>query len=326
MSVLEIDETTKRLLLAEIEREEAEIRAQACAPFGPLTVNLSADDSLFLDAGACLLRLDDCIQGLISDGADLAEINARLISREAVSSSHIEGEATHIGHLDMAGMILERSDPKSAALWGRETPSMSEATVLQCAAGTQRLMSSHCSISAVREAHRRLMDGTDKRPGQFRKPKDLVWIMRQGRVGYVPPLGGPPITRMMNDLADWVKAQLARMSDAPSQNQRYAFAVAASGIAHLRFESIHPFVDGNGRAGRSFAEAIIGKARPAACLRVPIGIASAFSAGELRQSYYNALNTHRDNPPAFARWWARQVMVAAEQALQIVTHADPRGA
>lgn len=320
MSLPEIDAATRRWLLAEVEREEAQIRAQASPAFEPLDDELAVDDSLFVDVGSCLVDLDAAVQDLILDGGDLAAFNARLISREAVCSSHIEGEATHIGYFDVAEMILERNEPKSV-LWGREPPTESEATVLRCATATRRLVHSRCSISAVREAHRRLMEGTEKKPGRFRGPKDLVWIMRKGEVSYVPPLGGPPISRMMNDLGEWVKTQLARLGELAPQHQRYALAVAVSGMAHLRFESIHPFVDGNGRTGRSFSEAIIAKARPAAHLRAPVGIASAFSYGDRRQSYYQALREHREDPPEFAKWWAQQVMVAAGTALKIINNS-----
>jgi Fic family protein len=93
------------------------------------------------------------------------------------------------------------------------------------------------------ESHRRLMRGVrgaDKAPGQIRKTQN--WIggtppSRPGNARFVPP---PPedVPEAMTELERWIH------SDDPLP------PLIKAGLAHAQFETIHPFLDGNGRIGR----------------------------------------------------------------------------
>jgi len=90
------------------------------------------------------------------------------------------------------------------------------------------------------EAHKRLMKGArggDKQPGAVRKSQNCVGGTRPGNARFVPP---PPdqVPGAMTALERWIH------SDDPLP------PLIKAGLAHVQFETIHPFLDGNGRIGR----------------------------------------------------------------------------
>lgn len=90
------------------------------------------------------------------------------------------------------------------------------------------------------EAHRRLMKGVrgeQKLPGEIRRSQNWIGGTRPGTARFVPP---PPdeVPELMARLERWLHS-----SDSLPPLVRI-------GLAHVQFESIHPFLDGNGRIGR----------------------------------------------------------------------------
>jgi Fic family protein len=90
------------------------------------------------------------------------------------------------------------------------------------------------------EAHKRLMAGTrgsDKRPGEIRRSQNWIGGTRPGNARFVPP---PPdqVADAMSALEKWIHAT----DPLPP--------LVRVGLAHAQFETIHPFLDGNGRIGR----------------------------------------------------------------------------
>ena len=90
------------------------------------------------------------------------------------------------------------------------------------------------------EAHTRLMKGVrggDKQPGEVRRSQNWVGGTRPGNARFVPP---PPdaVPEALSSLEKWIH-----------RSDRLPPLVRA-GLAHVQFETIHPFLDGNGRIGR----------------------------------------------------------------------------
>jgi len=90
------------------------------------------------------------------------------------------------------------------------------------------------------EAHRRLMRGVrgaDKQPGEIRRSQNWIGGTRPGNARFVPP---PPedVPALMAQLDTWLHS-----GDALPP-------LVKAGLAHVQFETIHPFLDGNGRIGR----------------------------------------------------------------------------
>jgi fido (protein-threonine AMPylation protein) len=90
------------------------------------------------------------------------------------------------------------------------------------------------------EAHKRLMRGVrgaDRQPGEIRRSQNWIGGTRPGNASFVPP---PPekVPALMAQLDKWLHS-----SDALPP-------LVKAGLAHVQFETIHPFLDGNGRIGR----------------------------------------------------------------------------
>ncbi|MFO0829289.1 MAG: Fic family protein [Phycisphaerales bacterium] len=90
------------------------------------------------------------------------------------------------------------------------------------------------------EAHKRLMRGVrgaEKRPGEIRRSQNWIGGTRPGNARYVPP---PPdrVPALLAQLEKWIHAK----DPLPP--------LVRTGLAHVQFETIHPFLDGNGRIGR----------------------------------------------------------------------------
>lgn len=104
------------------------------------------------------------------------------------------------------------------------------------------------SMRLLCEAHRLLLDGVrgaGRQPGELRRSQNWIGGTRPGNAAFVPP---PP-----QHLADLLKA-LERFIHAPDPGLPPLVRVA---LAHAQFETIHPFLDGNGRIGRLLIAALL---------------------------------------------------------------------
>jgi Fic family protein len=96
------------------------------------------------------------------------------------------------------------------------------------------------SVRLLNGAHKRLMSGTrgqSKQPGRLRRSQNWIGGTRPGNARFVPP---PPqlVPDLLGDLESFLNAE----SKLPP--------LVRAGMAHVQFETIHPYLDGNGRVGR----------------------------------------------------------------------------
>jgi Fic family protein len=96
------------------------------------------------------------------------------------------------------------------------------------------------SLRLLKEAHRILLTGAkgeQKAPGEFRRSQNWVGGSRPGNARFVPP----PADKLTDCLHRFEHYLYAKDSLPP---------IVRAGLAHVQFETIHPFLDGNGRVGR----------------------------------------------------------------------------
>ena len=103
------------------------------------------------------------------------------------------------------------------------------------------------SVRLLCEAHRRLLDGArgaGKQPGELRRSQNWIGGTRPGNAGFVPPPPGhgPAL------LADMERFIHSTATDLPP--------MVKVALIHAQFETIHPFLDGNGRIGRLLIAAL----------------------------------------------------------------------
>ncbi|KUK53362.1 MAG: Uncharacterized protein XD78_1265 [Desulfotomaculum sp. 46_296] len=156
------------------------------------------------------------------------------IRKEAVLSSQIEG--TQASLID----ILEFGEEniKSAPMDIKETVNYIRALDY----GLERLESLPVSLRLIKEIHSILLKGTrggKRNPGEFRKIQNWIGPQDSGlnSATFVPP-PVPDMVKAMNDLELFI------------HNENALPILIKVGLVHCQFETIHPFLDGNGRIGR----------------------------------------------------------------------------
>ncbi len=157
------------------------------------------------------------------------------VRKEAVLSSQIEGTQSSLSDL----LLFEADRIPAVAI-----PDVREVSNYVAAQehGIGRLQDGFpLSLRLLREVHRILLRktrGSEKDPGEFRRTQNWIGGSRPGNALYVPP----PVHEMMTALDRLEKF----LHDDPVRTP----PILKAGLAHAQFESIHPFLDGNGRLGR----------------------------------------------------------------------------
>lgn len=156
------------------------------------------------------------------------------VRQEAVLSSQIEG--TQASLVDLLDYEVNEQRP--------QTPRDVEEVVNYVAAmnyGLQRLVELPLSLRLLREIHGQLMAGVrgqERQPGEFRRTQN--WIGPEGSTLNTASFVPPPPHEMNQALGDLERFLHER--DHPP--------LIRAGLVHAQFETIHPFLDGNGRVGR----------------------------------------------------------------------------
>ena len=155
------------------------------------------------------------------------------VTKEAVISSRIEGTQTR---MDEALMSEESIAPERRDDWQEVknyTQALNEAV--------EQLKNLPLSSRLIRSAHKTLLQGVRgeyKAPGEFRRSQNWIGGASIDDAVFVPP-AHIHIEELMGDLENFLHND---QIDVP--------ALVRIGIAHYQFETIHPFLDGNGRIGR----------------------------------------------------------------------------
>ncbi|HEB64968.1 MAG TPA: Fic family protein, partial [Chloroflexi bacterium] len=157
------------------------------------------------------------------------------VRREAVLSSQIEGTQSTLTQL----MLFELEESPGVPLEDVEEVSNYVAALEH---GVARLREGFPLCNRlIREMHAVLLSrgrGSDKEPGEFRRSQNWIGGTRPGNALFVPP---PP------HLVPGCMAALERFLH--DEGNPYPVLLKAA-LAHVQFETIHPFLDGNGRIGR----------------------------------------------------------------------------
>ncbi len=228
-------------------------------------------------------------------------LSIEILSHEAVDSSAIEGE-----HLDRDS--VQSSIQRQLGLAAdrrRATPA--EAGIAEMMVDLYRHLPQPLTEAKLLEWHHLLMRGRDDLAdiGRYRTDTELMQIVSGAiyapRVHYEAPPSGQVAGEMARFL-DWF-SRTAPGGDNPLP------AVTRAGIAHLWFESIHPFEDGNGRIGRAIAEKALAQG-----LSSPVITGMAGTLLKHRKAYYAALE-HASQELEITDWlvWFADKAVEAQQ-------------
>ena len=196
------------------------------------------------------------------------------VRREAVLSSQIEGTESSLSDL-----LLFELDEAPGVPFDDVVEVSGYVAALEH--GMARLREDFpLSNRLLREVHEKLLAsgrGADKQPGEFRRSQNWIGGTRPGNARFVPP---PP--QHVEDCMALLERSIHSADDGLP-------ALVRAALAHAQFETIHPFLDGNGRVGRLL---IVLMLFDAGVLDQPLLYLSYYFK-QHRDEYYRLLNTVR---------------------------------
>jgi Fic family protein len=219
------------------------------------------------------------------------------VRKEAVLSSQIEGTQSSLSEL-----LLFENDAASGAPLADVVEISNYVAAMEH--GLKRLREGFpLSLRLLREVHGVLLAkgrGGEKRPGEFRITQNWIGGSRPGNALFVPP---PP-----DHVVECMSA-LEKFLHDPTHPP-----LIRAGLAHAQFETIHPFLDGNGRTGRLLITLLLCHD---AVLSEPLLYLSLFLKRH-RQTYYDLLQRVRTHG-AWEEWmdfFLHGIEETAEQAAE----------
>lgn len=252
------------------------------------------DRDLHDEALTELSRLDGIVQFL----PNVQLFLYMYVRKEAVLSSQIEGTQSSLSDL----LFFETNQRPAASL---EDITEVSNYVSALNHGIRRLEEGFpLSNRLLREIHGKLLQtgrGSDKEPGEFRRSQNWIGGSRPGTAAFVPPPPGE-VQRCMGEL------------EAFFHQEKGVSALVQAGLSHVQFETIHPFLDGNGRVGRLLITLLLYHRRK---LRQPILYLSLFFK-QHRTEYYRLLQLVREEGDweAWMRFFLRGVQETSANAYQ----------
>lgn len=231
------------------------------------------------------------------------------VRKEAVLSSQIEGTQSSLSDL----LLFELEQQPGVPLDDVQEVSNYVAALDH---GLTRLENGFpLSLRLIKELHDKLLSkgrGSDKQPGEFRRSQNWIGGTRPGNAFFVPP---PPenVQECMGELELF-------LHDQPEHTP----VLLKAALAHVQFETIHPFLDGNGRLGRLLITLLLCAQK---VLKAPMLYLSLYFKTN-RQRYYDLLNEirHTGNWEAWLEFFADAVIETSAQAVdtaqQLLALAD----
>ncbi|HXF53384.1 MAG TPA: Fic family protein [Hyphomicrobiaceae bacterium] len=196
------------------------------------------------------------------------------VRKEALLSSQIEGTQSSLSDL----LLFENEETPFVPLDDVQEVSNYIAAMNH---GLRRLAGGFpLSLRLINEMHRELLSkgrGSNRQPGEFRRSQNWIGGTRPGNALFVPP----PPDRVMGCMRDLERFLHDRMT--------YPVLIRAA-LAHVQFETIHPYLDGNGRLGRLLITLMLCEEK---ALREPILYLSLYFKKH-RSLYYDLLQAVRE--------------------------------
>ncbi|WP_428490531.1 Fic family protein [Rhodopila sp.] len=272
------------------------VRAYIPPPLPPIPpIDLAGLHVPLEQANQTLGRLD----GIASVLPDPSLFLYIYIRKEALLSSQIEGTQSSLSDL----LLYEAEAAPGVPIDDTREVSGYVAAMNH---GLHRLREDFpLSLRLIREIHGILLSqgrGRDKDPGEFRRTQNWIGGTRPGNALFVPP----PPHLVMDSLGALEAFIHADSPDLP--------LLVKAALVHVQFETIHPFLDGNGRLGRLLITFLLCER---GVLREPLLYLSLFFK-QNRQAYYDHLQAVREHGDweAWVGFFLRGVTETARQGTQ----------
>ncbi len=265
-------------------------------PDPPLAMQ-PGDHELMEKANLALGRLD----GLTTLIPDTSLFIYMYVRKEALLSSQIEGTQSSLSDL----LLYESEQVPGVPL--EDVREVSQ-YVAALDFGLRRIRDGFpVSNRLIRDIHEVLLSkgrGSSKTPGEFRRTQNWIGGTRPGNAHFVPPLP-ELVTDCMSDLEKYI-------------NRGKAPILLKAALSHVQFETIHPFLDGNGRLGRLLITLLL---CAEGALTEPLLYLSLYFKSN-RDTYYDLLDRVRTKGDweGWVRFFFSGVLETSERAAR-TTHA-----
>ena len=161
------------------------------------------------------------------------------------------------------------------------------------------------SLRLIREIHQRLMVGARAThfsdPGEFRKSQNYIGGNRPSNAHFVPP----PVPAMRKALNDFEKFLHEKNKRLP---------LIHIGLMHAQFETIHPFLDGNGRTGRLLITLLVCQQK---LLEQPVLFLSSWFKRHQKLYYQSLEDYHNGQVENWIRFFLEAVVEISKESINI---------
>ncbi len=207
------------------------------------------------------------------------ETMINLMVEEAVKTSEIEGE--HISRIDVRSSIKNKLglNPKMVPVRDKRAQGIAELML-----DVRNTFKKPLTEEKLFDWHLMVMSGSSNpnlRVGYWRTDEEPMQIVSGHHGKWTVHYEAPPsnnVPKEMQQFIHWFN------ETAPGKPKAIQFAPIRAAIAHLYFESIHPFEDGNGRIGRAIAEKVLSQG-----FGYPVLISLSLAIEANKKAYYAAL-------------------------------------
>ena len=238
---------------------------------------------------------------------DQDQLRVEFLSSEALTTSEIEGEI-----LDRAS--VQSSIRKQLGISGDSRLSTpAEQGISEMTVDLYRTYAEPLSEETLFAWHRMLFKGRNDLIdiGRYRAQADPMQVVSAGL--HLPKVHfeAPPSQRVKAEAAGFISWFNRTAPEGPEPLP----ALTRAGTAHLYFESIHPFEDGNGRIGRAISDKALAQA-----IGEPTFVALSATILNKRKSYYQALEagSHSNEITTWLLWFAATALEAQHRTTRLV--------
>lgn len=245
-------------------------------------------------------RLIGKLDGTTTENAlpDIHYFLRMFVAKDATSSAQIEGtKATIIDAIEKdAGVAAKETDADDILYY-----------IKALDYGAKRLDDLPLSLRLIREIHAQLMTGARAThfsdPGEFRKTQNWIGGTRPDNAHFVPP----PVDEMNRALGDFEKFLY---------EEKKVLPLIHIGIMHAQFETIHPFLDGNGRTGRLLVTLLLCHRK---LLERPVLFLSSYFKKHQKIYYQKLDNYHNGNVESWIDFFLDGVIETAQESIEITS-------
>ncbi|KHK96539.1 Fic family protein [Microbacterium mangrovi] len=281
---------------AEVVRQTGPYEATVTASIAGWEPHISGEDAADVeDATRQLVAFDQHAQRTLgTDNPALGPMTAILLRTESASSSQIEHLTTSARQLALAE--IDEGEKRNALTVVGNVRAMEAALALADEISEESILAMHDALLSHQV-------GLEQEAGKYRR--EQVWIGTGNAGPRLAEFVAPHHDRIPGAIEDLVA--FARREDVS--------VLVQVAVAHAQFETIHPFVDGNGRTGRALAQSILRNKGLVGSTAVPI------SAGLLVDvnRYFGALSAFRDGDAGpIIREFASAARIAASSGTRLV--------